>query len=150
MSTLNQSTATFSQRRVNKTQLVMACTLCLFATLASNSVFAKSCRNVHVEVRNQTGKSIKMVDLDYWDSESEKWRSEPVRNEVIKNGHTWQENRNLEFVNNQPVKLRVEYKTLKWSKWSKKWKWAMKKSRFTMRNPKTCTKNTDYIVTLNP
>lgn len=148
MTTSNNST-NLSFRRLARKPIFSLAVLCLWSGLISTQAYAKSCRNVHLEVRNQTGKSIKMLDLDYWDTESEKWRSEPVRNEVIKNNHTWQENRNLEFVNNQPVKIRVEYRTLKWNKWSKKWKWAMKKSRYVMKQPKTCTKNTDYIITLN-
>lgn len=148
MTTLSQSSAVIQNRRTSTKALIAGSALCLLAVLTPDYGYAKSCRNVHLEVKNQTGKSIKMVDLDYWDSESEKWRSEPVRNEVIKNGRTWQENRNLEFVNNQPVKIRVEYKTLKWHKWSKKWKWALRKSRFTTRNAKTCTKNTEYIISL--
>lgn len=147
MTTLDK-TSTASIHHPSRKKPALLAALCLLVAFAPGQTLAKSCRNVHLEVRNQTGKSIKMIDLDYWDSESEKWRSEPVRNEVIKNGHTWQENRNLEFVNNQPVKIRVEYRTLKWHKFSKKWKWAMKKSSLTMKNPKTCTKNTDYIISL--
>lgn len=90
-----------------------------------------------------------MVDLDYWDSESEIWRSEPVRNEVIENNRSWQEARTLEHVHNQSIKVRAEYKTRQWSKWLKRWMWSAGKSRLVSSAQK-CVKNSDFTLTLNP
>ena len=82
----------------------------LLSTFGAAPAMAKACKNVHIEVKNVSGKSITVYDLDYWDSESEKWRSEPVKNTPIRNNRTWQINRNLERVNGQSVKVRVQYK----------------------------------------
>lgn len=92
-----------------------------------------------------SGNPIKIVDLDYWDSESEKWRSEPVPNEVINHNRSWQENRNLERVNGQSVKVRVEYKTRKWNRLLKRWGWKAGKKRF-ISGSKTCKRNSEFVM----
>ncbi|MGY6276769.1 hypothetical protein [Methylomonas sp. MgM2] len=120
----------------------------LLLAIASSQVQAKNCRKVHLEVRNQSGHPIKFVDLDYWDSESEIWRSEPVRNVVIKNNRSWQETRTLERVYKQDVKIRAEYKTGKWNKLLKRWVWSLRKSR-AVSAPQQCVKNTDFLLTLD-
>jgi hypothetical protein len=120
--------------------------LSLLCALAPNQVQAKTCRKVHLEVNNRTGKNIKILDLDYWDTESEKWRSEPVRNEMIRNNRVWQETRNLEHVHNQNVKIRVEYRVAKWNKFLKRTTWS-KKQRY-LANPKKCTKGADFTMTI--
>ncbi len=118
----------------------------LIVTLMPAQAEAKSCRKVHLEVNNRTGKTIKVIDLDYWDTESEKWRSEPVRNEVIKNKRAWQETRNLEHVHNQRVKVRVEYRMAKWNKFLKRTTWS-KKKRY-IAPAKKCTKRADFSMTI--
>ncbi len=142
----NQTETSFQTIATGKYALTIAI-LCFAAALAPNQAFAKSCRNVYLEVKNNSSNPIKIVDLDYWDSESEIWRSEPVRNEVIKKHRVWQETRNLEHVNNQPVKIRAEYRTGKWSKLLKRWNWSIKKHRL-ISPAKTCTKGTEYSVTI--
>lgn len=119
----------------------------ILSTLGASPAFAKSCKNVHIEVKNTSGQEIKIIDLDYWDSESEKWRSEPVSNQVIKNNRTWQINRNLERVNGQPVKVRVEYKVRKWNKLMKKWVWKARKSN-KKSSSKQCYRGTEFLMSI--
>ncbi len=128
-----------------KSTVIARSTALLLATFAATPAFAKACKNVHLEVKNETSKPIKILDLDYWDSESEKWRSEPVRNETIHKNRTWQENRNLERVNGQPVKVRIKYKKMKWSKFSKKW--VKKGKTIRVISPtKQCARNSEFLV----
>lgn len=134
-----------NKRNITKTTVLAISTILLFGTFAATPVFAKACKNVHLEVKNTSNKPIEIVDIDYWDSESEKWRSEPVPNEIIHKNRTWQESRNLERVNGQPVKIRVEYKRTKWKKWSKKWVGKGRKIKFISES-KQCTRNTEYVM----
>lgn len=124
-------------------------TFILLSTLGAAPAFAKACKNVHLEVKNTTGQTIEIIDLDYWDSESEKWRSEPIPNETIRNNRTWQANRNLERVNGQSVKIKVKYKHKKkhWNKLLKRWKWKTVKSTHTSSS-KTCRRNAEYIMSI--
>ena len=119
----------------------------LLSALGASPVMAKACKNVHIEVKNTTGKSLTIVDLDYWDSESEKWRSEPVKNTRISKNRTWQINRNLERVNGQSVKVRVKYK-YKYKKWNKLFKrWNSKTARASyISGSKTCKRNSEYVM----
>ncbi|MEL7505612.1 MAG: hypothetical protein AAFN18_24450 [Cyanobacteria bacterium J06554_6] len=76
----------------------------------SEAFFRRSCQDVYLRVQNETGDSIRVIDLDYWDPSSEIWRSEPVSNETIPDGEPWQEERNLEQVDQMNIKVRVEYR----------------------------------------
>ena len=134
-----------NKRNTTKTTIVALSTVLLLGIFAATPAFAKACKKVHMEVKNKTGEQIKIVDLDYWDSESEKWRSEPVRNVNINNNRTWQATRNLERVNGQPVYLRVEYKEKKWSRLLQKRVWKAKKSKF-YSGTKHCTRNTEFLM----
>ena len=77
----------------------------------SEALFRRSCRDVYLEVENNTGDDILVIDVDYWDPSSEIWRSEPVSNETIRDGRSWQEERNLEKVDQMRTRIRVEYLT---------------------------------------
>lgn len=94
------------------TTRTVAATLALFAlsTFAATPAFAKACKKVDIQAQNKSGKEVKVIDLDYYDKESGKWRSEPVKNNTIKNGRYWQIERNLERVNGQDVRVRVQYR----------------------------------------
>ncbi len=101
----------------------------------------RSCKDVYVTVQNDTGKPIKVIDLDYWDPSSDKYRSEFIPNERIPNGQPWQETRNLEQIDQMKTHIRVEYrKPLSNGKWSKKY---TKKSSSAV-----CQKNGSYTITL--
>lgn len=140
MTTFNKSATTIN----SSIKLIMV--LSLLALLMPNPAQAKNCKKVHLQVNNQTGKTIKIIDLDYWDTESEKWRSEPVRNTVVKNNRAWQKTRRLEHVHNQNVKIRVEYRKAKWNKFLKRVSWSKKQKYIS--SPKKCTKYADYTMTL--
>lgn len=135
----NQQHSTF------KTTAIAISAILMLSTFGASPALAKAYKRVHLQVNNQTGHPIKIIDLDYWDSESEKWRSEPVANEVIENNRSWQENRNLERVNGQRVKVRVEYKTRKWNRLLKRWGWKSGKKRFTSKT-KTCKRKSEFVM----
>ena len=105
----NNMSATQHTSSVKKAALSIGAIL-LLSVLGAAPAMAKACKNVHIEAKNLTGQSITIVDLDYWDSESEKWRSEPLKNVPLKQNRTWQVNRHLERVNGQSVKVKVKYK----------------------------------------
>ena len=130
-----------------KTTLLAIATLVIVSTLGATPAFAKACKHVHIEVKNQTGAKVKIVDLDYWDTESEKWRSKSVRNEQINHNRTWQKRFNLGRVNGQDVKIRIEYRKQKWNRVFKKWMYSGKLYK-TISAEKRCTKNAEFMMTL--
>lgn len=130
-----------------KTATIAMCALLLGGVFGATPAFAKACKNVHIEVKNETGAKIKILDLDYWDSESEKWRSKPVKNEMINNDRIWQKNYNLGRVNGQDVRIRMKYKKQKWSRVFKRWVSTGKKIR-TLSATKKCTRNSEFIMSL--
>ncbi|MBV7258329.1 hypothetical protein [Erythrobacter crassostreae] len=80
---------------------------------AAPAMAANTCKNVQLEVINDTGAKINLVDIDYWDPAKGRdggWRSEPIPNETINDGDNWRETRNLEKVNKRSTKIRVEYR----------------------------------------
>lgn len=120
----------------------------LLSVLGAAPAMAKACKDVHIEATNLTGKSITIVDLDYWDSESEKWRSEPLKNVPLKKNRTWQVNRNLERVNGQSVKVKVKYKYKvkhKYNKLFKRWSYKTVRKTFTSGS-KTCKRDSEYVM----
>ncbi len=106
-----------------KSTLFVATVLAL-STLSTAPAYAgKHCKNVYVSALNKSGAKIKVIDMDYYDSAYNKWRSEPTRNEVIPAGKNWQESRRLEKVNAQATKIRIRYRKAKskgLTKWSAK------------------------------
>ncbi len=78
--------------------------------LSSPALASRHCKDVYLKVINNTGNEIKVIDLDYYDPAYQKWRSEPVPNEVIPNNQVWQETRRLENVNQKNIRIRVEYR----------------------------------------
>lgn len=136
-----------TQRSTAKKTLMAICAVMLLGTFGATPAFAKACKNVHIEVKNGTGNKIKILDMDYWDSESEKWRSKPVKNEIINKNRTWQKNYNLGRVNGQDVRIRIKYKKQKWSKFFKKWVSTGKTIR-SMSKVSKCKRYAEYIMTL--
>jgi hypothetical protein len=79
------------------------------AALAASPASAKWCKGVYVKATNQTGRSVTITDLDYYDYEDGKWRSEPTVNKRIPNGQVWSDTRTLESVGGERIKIRIEY-----------------------------------------
>jgi|GEM_PF-2787758 len=122
----------------------------LLSTLGAAPAMAKACKDVHIEAKNLTNKHIPITDLDYWDSESGKWRSEPVPNTPLSNNRTWQINRNLERVNGQPVKVKVKYKyraKKKYSKLLKRWTYKTVRKTHTSTS-KLCERDSEFVMQL--
>lgn len=119
----------------------------LFLTISSASAFRPSCKDVYLKVQNNTGNPIKVIDLDYWDQNSEKWRSELVPNEIIPNGQPWQATRNLERINNLTTKVRVDYRTRTKNIFGKE-SWSFKVSKAESKS-ETCKKGQIFQITLD-
>lgn len=72
----------------------------------------RHCKKVNLEVINNSGKEIKVVDIDYYDVDAlGDWRSEPIANTEVDPGETWQKTRRLESVNQENTRVVVEYQT---------------------------------------
>ena len=71
----------------------------------------RHCKEVTLQVINNLGEEIKIMDIDYYDVDAwGDWRSEPISNDEVADGETWEKTRRLEKVNRQETRIRVEYK----------------------------------------
>ena len=84
--------------------------------LAVSPASAASCKKVYVKATNQTGQTVTITDLDYYDYEDGKWRSEPTVNKRIPNGQVWADTRTLGSVGGEKIKIRIEYKDARGNK----------------------------------
>ena len=135
----------FKNSKITFAQCALAIALGAGALAASPAYAGNSCKKVYLQVANQTGQLVNIVDLDYWDPSFGRnggWRSEPVRNEQIANGRVWQETRNLERVNQRRTKIRVEYRVR-----GKLGGWSIKKIKVES-GQKLCRDRTSFNVTL--
>ncbi|QDZ02124.1 hypothetical protein FQ775_18020 [Nitratireductor mangrovi] len=126
------------------TAIALAAALAGTALPAAPAFASEHCKKVYLKVVNRTGSEIKVIDLDYWDPSSNKWRSEPTKNEVIPNGQVWQETRRLERVNAERTRLRVEYRLPKSKGFGN---WGKKQRGYS--GYATCSRGKVYQVVLN-
>ena len=88
------------------------------------SASGPKCSDVSIVVLNQYigndgyEKEIKVVDLDYWDDQDGKWRSETTSNHQIAFNATYTYTKNLSDVGGEPgVKIRIYYKVFANGSW---------------------------------
>ena len=103
-----------------------------------------NCKDITVHAVNTTGVKVKIIDVDYHDYYSERWRSEPTPNrEIAAEGKPYIWKFNLNQVDHAYTQIRVKYRKKEDDGWSKKvyrnWSAksvceAGKKYRVTLRN----------------
>lgn len=134
--------STFS-KTVAASAITLATILATGTFSATPAMASPHCKKVYLKVVNRTGSEIKVIDLDYYDPALRRWRSEPVRNEVIPNGQVWQETRRLERVNAKRIRVRVDYRFPKSKGFGK---WGRKQT--TNSTWAVCRKGSSYQVVL--
>jgi len=76
------------------------------------------CSRVKIEATNNTGRRVKVIDVDYHDYSEGKWHSEPTKNTEISNGGTYRKTANLETVGGKKTQIRVKYRVKEGNGWS--------------------------------
>lgn len=114
------------------------------AMMAGPAAAGNACKQVYLKVVNQTGGSVKIIDLDYWNPATNRYKSEPTRNKVIPNGQPWSDVRSLEQVNARQTWIRIKYRKAKTSGF-KKWTKVLK----TQSAAAVCGKGSTFQVVLN-
>jgi hypothetical protein len=112
---------------------------------SKSRVWGFPCKAVDVTVTNNTGSKIKIIDLDYFDYERNKWRSEPTPNKVVSAGQNWRKTRKLEKVAADETKIRIKYRLRK-TAGLKKWG----QTRFGYSAKSVCEDGSDFQVDLRP
>ncbi len=69
--------------------------------------FTPGCKNVYVKATNRTGKRIKIVDVDFYDTKQKRWRSKIVSNQEIPPGEVWARTMKLQKVGGDETQLRI-------------------------------------------
>lgn len=78
------------------------------AALGAAPAFAKSCKDVQINMDNQSGQTIKIVDIDY--QYGGRWGSEATPNFILHDDATASRERNLERARGETTRVWVEYK----------------------------------------
>ena len=100
---------------------------------------SEHCKKVYIQVTNSAGPTIKVIDVDYWDSSAGKWRSKAIKNRAIHSGQAWSWRKRLEKVGSERTKLRIKYRIYLGKKFNK---WSKVQTRTT--GSKFCTRGTSF------
>jgi hypothetical protein len=106
----------FNSKTTSNCKTIMLAGIVGLTTLAASPASAAWCKKVYIKAINQTGQTVNITDLDYYDYEDGKWRSEPTVNKSIPNGQVWSDTRTLESVGGERIKIRIEYKDARGNK----------------------------------
>lgn len=113
------------------------------ATAPTPAQASEHCKGVYINVSNPGGKTVKVIDIDYWDESAGRWRSEPVKNRVLRKGESWSWRRTLEKVGAENTRIRVEYRVYK-GKTFDKWSGVKRKTTRTRK----CTRNMRWNISI--
>ncbi|WP_035235567.1 hypothetical protein [Desulfobacter vibrioformis] len=69
-----------------------------------------ACKDVKFVITNDRAQEIKILKAQYYDTEREKWRTEDFGPWKIASKTTDSSTENLEYVKNQEVKIKIEWK----------------------------------------
>lgn len=131
------STNTF---RKSKMIAVAAALSGLAAAAPAPAHAGEGCRDVKIEVINQSKDGVKVYDMKYYDFGSGKWRNEATRNRILGVGQSWTYRKRLEWVGGEMTLVEVQYRT------AQNGKWRVKR---TARSPrKTCYRGSTYRVVI--
>ncbi len=101
---------------------------------------SEHCKKVRINISNQTGQTVQVYDIDYYDFGSGVWRSEPTKNRILNHGGGWTYKKRLEKVGAEQTQVRVQYRTARDGKWKDK--------HASVSATAVCYKNSAYNVTL--
>ena len=101
-----------------------------------------TCKRVYMRVDNGTSKRIKVIDIDYYNPASGRYKSEPTRNREVPAGQTRSDTRNLEQVNARRTWIKVKYRIKK-----PNGRWSKVRSKTSTAG--TCRRGSTYKVVLH-
>lgn len=100
------------------------------------------CKDVRITVKNMTGTSVQLFDIDYIDMGTGRKRSENISNRILVDGDSYTFTRNLEGVNNAETILRIQVRKLKANKkWDLSQWWNYDSPKVMCRKGKRFTIN---------
>jgi hypothetical protein len=83
--------------------------------------FTPSCKDVTLKAVNNTGKEIKIIDLDFYDYVNKRWRSKVTKNERIANKKSWVKKFRLQKIGGDKTRVRFQYRVRLKDKGLKQW-----------------------------
>ncbi len=81
----------------------------------------RGCKDVRIVARNQTGREVKVVDVDFYDYKQKRWRSKLTRNQSLSPGGILQRRYKLQKVGGDKTNLRVQYRVRVRNSGPKQW-----------------------------
>ena len=106
--------------------LITGFAIAIASTAATQVTAGTTCKDVHIEAHNETGKQVKVIDM-YYKTYDARGRVVETGNEVIKNsevpkGKSYTTTRNLEDANGLSTRVWIEYRVRKkhsgWDQWT--------------------------------
>lgn len=94
----------------------------LTAIAATPTFAGQTCKDVHIVAYNETGKQVKVIDMDY-KMRNYRTKSEPIKNSEVPAGRPYTTTRNLEKAAGRDTKIIVKYRVRNshsgFNQWSK-------------------------------
>lgn len=126
---------------ITKAALALACGA---AALVATPAFAAKCKNVYIDVHNDRGSEIKIYRVKFFDTNSDKARTNNLNNATVATQQTVPFRETLEHVGGEAVSwVKVEYKYKDGGSWSSK-RWSGQGSGVD-----SCGTNDRFSVTVN-
>lgn len=89
-------------------------------SISGNAEASEHCKNVRIQISNQSGTTVQIYDIDYFDYSSGRWRSEATKNRIVNDGGSWEYKKRLEKVGAEQTQIRIQYRTARNGKWKDK------------------------------
>lgn len=109
---------------------------------SKSRIWGAGCKDVEVTATNISDREAKILDLDYYDFQRNKWRSKLTMNSVLKDKGAWVKTRQLKAVRLDETKIRIKYRMR--NKGSKKWG----KNKFVESDKMICEDGSKFSVDL--
>ncbi len=116
----------------------------IVSTAATPTLARGLCKDFYIEAVNNTGKTIKIIDVDYMIS-GYGMKSEPVRNTDRRAGQIFTMERTLEEANERNTQVIIKYRERTNNKHFNKWT-GVKKAK---SNYQECKRNKSYRISID-
>ncbi len=107
--------------------------------------FSPGCKNVTIRAINQTGREIKVVDIDFYDYKQDRWRSKVTKNETVRSGRTFRRTLKLQKVGGDQTRVKIQYRVRKKASGLGQWSKVFEQQTAA----KVCTNSTTFAVGLS-
>lgn len=108
MNAITQKTLSF------KIAVLTAISPLLISPTPASAAFRNTCKDVDITIKNETGKMVKVYDIEYYNDRTGLWKNMIFKDRALANNSTWiEKDRNLKKVRDVETKVRIQYREFK-------------------------------------